>query len=417
MKNTQTLKEPTLPNRQPVKLVRKGNAGQELYQPQKSVVWYDTNGLMTPNDCDGVFQRLGSLGYSGVMLHGTNAKNILPTVPKNFTKLFNIEASDQLEEIQTLISEQTTSSTGQNVIASDNPEFLLALKAQGFVTCLRIYVDDASSLHTAINLGRAHNYLMIRFRDPTNIPLELVIASLQSTETTLVKEIFDGNDVDDAIVSLGVMEVGADGIMFSPSGHQVLEIFAQRLRERRQNKVLLQEATITQSRPIGMGTRSCIDLATIFSPEEGMIIGSTSQGGILCCPEVFHLPYMELRPFRINAGGVHSYVYNTGDHTDYMTELRAGSQVMIADLEGNVRTASVGRMKTEVRPLRLIEAQFSGGQTVNIIMQDDWHVRIYSSAGEPRNITELKPGDKVLGYCTDPGRHVGIKISENIVEN
>ena len=90
---------------------------------------------------------------------------------------------------------------------------------------------------------------------------------------------------------------------------------------------------------------------------------------------------------------------------------------MISDLKGKVRRACVGRMKTEVRPLRLIEAEFSEGQRVNVLMQDDWHVRIFSEEGLPLNITELKPGSKILGHLANPGRHVGIKVDEHIVEN
>ncbi len=145
-------------------------------------------------------------------------------------------------------------------------------------------------------------------------------------------------------------------------------------------------------------------------------MGSTSHGAILCCPEVFFLPYMELRPFRVNAGAVHSYVYTFGDRTDYMTELGAGSPVMVVDRTGVTRRASVGRMKTEVRPLRLIEAEFRGGERVNVILQDDWHVRIFSDDARPLNITELRAGDKVLGHLASPGRHVGIKVDEHIIE-
>jgi 3-dehydroquinate synthase II/3-amino-4-hydroxybenzoic acid synthase len=49
-------------------------------------------------------------------------------------------------------------------------------------------------------------------------------------------------------------------------------------------------------------------------------------------------------------------------------------------------------------------------------MQDDWHVRVFSHEALPLNITELKPGDKVLGHCAEPGRHVGIKVDEHIIE-
>jgi 3-dehydroquinate synthase II/3-amino-4-hydroxybenzoic acid synthase len=118
----------------------------------------------------------------------------------------------------------------------------------------------------------------------------------------------------------------------------------------------------------------------------------------------------------VNAGAVHSYVYNAADRTDYMSELKAGSPVMIVAADGRVRRAVVGRVKTEVRPLRLIEAEFATGERINVLMQDDWHVRIFSDQALPLNITELKPGDKVLAHRARPGRHVGIRIDERILE-
>jgi 3-dehydroquinate synthase II/3-amino-4-hydroxybenzoic acid synthase len=99
-----------------------------------------------------------------------------------------------------------------------------------------------------------------------------------------------------------------------------------------------------------------------------------------------------------------------------MTELRAGSSVMIVDRSGATRRASVGRMKTEVRPLRLIEAEFASGERINTIMQDDWHVRVFSADAKPLNITQLQPGNQVLGHLARPGRHVGIKVDEHILE-
>ena len=99
-----------------------------------------------------------------------------------------------------------------------------------------------------------------------------------------------------------------------------------------------------------------------------------------------------------------------------MSELRAGSPVMIVDRTGASRKSAVGRMKTEIRPLRLIEVEFKTGERVNTIMQDDWHVRIFSDDAKPLNITELRSGDNVLGHVAVPGRHVGIKVDEHILE-
>jgi 3-dehydroquinate synthase II/3-amino-4-hydroxybenzoic acid synthase len=349
------------------------------------------------------------------VLYPSNVEVLSPKLGKRLLQVLHLENVDELASFleKSLLVEEA----GERlVVASPSLEVLAAAKKANLATCYRAYVDDAPSLHQAIARGCEHGYLSIAFRDPTNIPLELVIASLQATRTILIKEI-NPEDVDDAIVTLGVMEVGADGVMFSPRDHARLDAFLSRLEAQEAPGVEIEVATIVRSQPVGMGYRSCLDLATIFEPTEGMLVGSTSQGGILCCPEVFFLPYMELRPFRVNAGAVHSYVYNVGDRTDYMTELRAGSPVMIVDKNGKVRRATVGRVKTEVRPLRLIEAEFASGERINVLMQDDWHVRIFSAEGLPLNITELKPGDKILGHVARPGRHVGIRVDEHIIEN
>jgi 3-dehydroquinate synthase class II len=125
---------------------------------------------------------------------------------------------------------------------------------------------------------------------------------------------------------------------------------------------------------------------------------------------------MELRPFRINAASMHSYVFHASDRTSYISELRAGSQITAVNATGRTRQIYVGRVKTEIRPLILIEVTFDDGERVNIVMQDDWHVRIFSDQALPRHVTELQPGDRVLGYTTQPGRHVGVKVDEHIIE-
>ncbi|WP_257459677.1 3-dehydroquinate synthase II [Archangium lipolyticum] len=375
------------------------------------IVWFDTAGLATPNDGEGMLARVVNLAYTGVVLYPDNLAALAPAIPARMLKVYQARSLEDLERLQALPQ------GGQDfVVASPDVQVLAKAAEQGLKTCYRAYVDDGASLHASIQEGVHHAYLMIRFRDPTNIPLELVIASLQATHTVLIKEINTPTDVDDAIVTLGVMEVGADGVMFSPRSHEALSEFVSRLSRMERTAVKLEVATLVRSVPIGMGYRSCIDTTTLFSPTEGILVGSTSQGGVLCCPEVFFLPYMELRPFRVNAGAVHSYVYNFGNRTDYMSELRAGSPVMIVDRSGATRRGSVGRMKTEVRPLRLIEVEFASGERINVIMQDDWHVRIFSDEAKPLNITELKPGDKVLAHLALPGRHVGIKVDEHIIE-
>lgn len=380
-------------------------------------IWYDTRNIQQSKTGEGVLERVIRSKYSGIILYADNYEKYEKQVSGHLQKIIHVRNQAELAELvkKNIIKVDAEQNAGV-IVASGEEEVLKACRKYKVKSCFRAFVKDADSLQQAMDLGKKYEYVSILFEDPTNIPLELVIATLQTTDTILMKEVNGDDNVEDAIVSLGVMEVGADGIIFSPRDHKVYETFITEVENRQSSHVKIQTGIITKSEPVGMGYRSCIDLAVLFAPNEGMLVGSTSQGGILCCPEVFHLPYMELRPFRVNAGGVHSYIFNTNNKTDYMTELKAGSTVMVVSTDGKVSKFPVGRMKTEIRPLRLIEAKFEGDKVVNIIMQDDWHVRIFSDKGTPINITELKPGDKVLGYVTDPGRHVGIKITEQINE-
>jgi 3-dehydroquinate synthase II/3-amino-4-hydroxybenzoic acid synthase len=219
----------------------------------------------------------------------------------------------------------------------------------------------------------------------------------------------------DAQIAFGVMEVGSDGVILSTEDiEQILEVNAYMDKQER-GKVELVRGTVVNVQHIGMGHRVCIDTTTIMEKNEGMIIGSTSQGGLLISSETHFLPYMELRPFRVNAGAVHSYVWTPGEMTGYLTELKGGSKVLCVDIEGNTREASVGRIKTEVRPLLKIEVE-AAGTRINAIIQDDWHIRIFGADGEVRNASEIKPGDELMAYVCQGGRHVGIKIDETIDE-
>jgi len=51
-------------------------------------------------------------------------------------------------------------------------------------------------------------------------------------------------------------------------------------------------------------------------------------------------------------------------------------------------------------------------ETVNLIVQHDWHVRLLGPGAKVLNSTELAPGDTVLGYLPTKDRHVGYPIDE-----
>ncbi|MEK0022888.1 3-dehydroquinate synthase II [Corynebacterium sp. KPL4035] len=363
-----------------------------------------------------LFERLSRSAYTGVVLSLSQFQETNQFMPATLKRVVRISSNELASTEEFIDIIQSTNDNVCVVIASSDMDVLETARCHSLETCLESRITNAETLEQAISDGRRHNFLLLHFADPTNIPMELVLAELQDSETVVLKSI-EENDVEGAMVSLGVMESGSDGVLFTPSRQDIADQFLQGLSEAKMQALDIQPARIIRTSSVQMGHRSCIDAVTLFTEQEGIVVGSTSQGGFLCCSEVFDLPYMDKRPFRVNAGGVHSYVYLSNGRTRYMSELRAGDEVSIVSTDGTARNATVGRVKTEVRPLRLLEAEFDTGERINVVLQDDWHVRVFGTDGTPINITELRTGDEVLAHLTTPGRHVGIPIRETIKEN
>ena len=380
-------------------------------------LWYDSKVLSQLDNTAqlAILARLAQGRYTAIVLYADNLVELTQSVSPRLQRVLHIDSTEQWAECAPRITAGGDKALIHvAVVSSTKPALLVAARLAGFRTCLRIHVDNAASLHTSFYEGMLYDYLMVSFRDPTNIPLELIIAELHKTNTVLLKEI--NQDVEDAVIALGVLELGSDGVLVAFKEMGEFDSFARKMDALNNVAIDIEVGVIDRTTHLGLGYRACIDTTHVFNPDEGILVGSTSTGGLLCCPEVFFLPYMELRPFRINAASVHSYVFQSRDRTSYISELRAGSQLTTVNARGETRQVFVGRVKTEIRPLMLIEATFPNNRKVNIIMQDDWHVRVFSDEAKPRNITELKPGDKVLGFGTEPGRHMGVKVDEHIIE-
>ncbi|WP_036024865.1 3-dehydroquinate synthase II [Paraburkholderia dilworthii] len=389
-----------------------------LHDTANVALWYDTRQLshLPDSQCAEIIEQIISSGFNGVVFYLDNFSTFSKEFSaSHFAHVLHLADVAQLEAAQAERLVSPTADAGNKlIISSANTQLLVQAAELGCATCYRAHVNNAESLCDSFRYGVRYDYVMVSFKDPTNIPLELVIAELHKESAHLLKEV--GEDVDDAVIALGVLELGSDGIVASFTQPAQFDALRAKLDAVCHPAMKIQVGTVTETRHLGLGYRACIDTTHIFEPDEGILVGSTSTGGVLCCPEVFHLPYMELRPFRINAASVHSYVFHASDKTNYITELRAGSAITAVNAAGRTRQVYVGRVKTEIRPLILIAVSFDGGEQVNIVMQDDWHVRIFSDKAQPRHLTELKPGDRVLGYTTQPGRHVGVKVDEHIIE-
>jgi 3-dehydroquinate synthase II/3-amino-4-hydroxybenzoic acid synthase len=298
------------------------------------------------------------------------------------------------------------------IVLSERLDLLEAAKRRGCGTCAMFAVDSGERLETVCRIAAEYDYVVVDFHLPTNIPLELLIARLPGRKTVLLRRVDTAAGMETAF---GVLEEGSDGILFAGTDPAEIQQLTRHMLTARIGRLTLTPLVVEEVRGVGMGLRACIDTTGLMDQREGMLVGSTSSGGIFVCSETHFLPYMNLRPFRVNAGAVHSYVWMPGDAAEYITDLKAGSKVLCVDAAGKTRVLTVGRVKIEARPLLLVRGK-AADRTLNVIVQDDWHIRLMGADGKPENATLIKPGDELLSYVCQPGRHVGIKVGETIIE-
>ena len=284
----------------------------------------------------------------------------------------------------------------------------LAARHPGPVFGSRLEVADRDGLAAACASVRRDPLTVLHFRDPTNIPLEIVLAAADGADGTIITAV-DG--VDDAAVHLSVLERGPDGVLLAPDGPGDATRLAAVVRHRSPDLDLV-TLTVTAVAHAGTGERACVDTCSYLRPDEGILVGSRAHGLILCVSETHPLPYMPTRPFRVNAGAIMSYTLADHEHTRYLSELGAGGTVLAVGADGRTRRVTVGRVKIETRPLLSVDAVAATGEQVNLIVQEDWHVRVLGPGATVLNSTALRPGDEVLGHLPGRQRHVGYPIDE-----
>ncbi|WP_457612305.1 3-dehydroquinate synthase II [Methanocaldococcus sp.] len=297
---------------------------------------------------------------------------------------------------------------------NDNIEFLKEAKERGKETAIYIPIESKEDEEFASEVARFGfiDYIIIEGKDWTIIPLENLIADLFNRDVKIVASV---NDIKEAKTSYEILEKGTDGVLLNPKKIEDIKELSKLIEEFNKEKVKLDTAVITKIEPIGSGDRVCIDTCSLMKIGEGMLVGSYSRGLFLVHSETVENPYVDTRPFRVNAGPVHAYILCPGNKTKYLSDLKAGDKVLIVDKDGNAREAIVGRVKIEKRPLILIEAEYKGDK-IRTILQNAETIRLVNEKGDPVSVVDLKPGDKVLIKYDDYARHFGMAIKESIIE-
>jgi len=297
-----------------------------------------------------------------------------------------------------------------NVLETFDEGEIMKLKAKGRTVAVKVSVrgrEDEKTVAKAVEFSS--DYIILNCPDWKVIPLENIIAMTRG-KTKLLAEV---SCVKDAKLALETLELGADGVVLKTSSLDELAETAAIIKKQAL-KIELVPAKVVELKQIGTGARVCVDTCDLMKLGEGILAGCQSSGFFLVQAEVYESPYVETRPFRVNAGPVSLYTLSSLSKTRYLSELKAGDDVLIVDREGKVRSTHVGRVKIEWRPMLLIEAEYEG-RRIKTIVQNAETIRLVTKKGS-KSVAELKAGDEILVYITEEGgRHFGTLVKEEMV--
>ncbi|MCL2172164.1 MAG: 3-dehydroquinate synthase II [Candidatus Bathyarchaeota archaeon] len=276
---------------------------------------------------------------------------------------------------------------------------------------LRICISDKTTENLIVEATkRGASYILISTVNWRVIPLENLIARIKG-KSKLIAEVANA---EEARVALETLEIGTDGVLLKVDQEEEL-LKTVAIVKPEALKLELSVAKIVSTKPIGNGARVCVDTCDLMTQGEGMLVGSQSAGLFLVEAEVNENPYVASRPFRVNAGSLSMYTLGNLQTTRYLQEFKAGDEVVIVNREGKIRSGNVGRVKIEIRPLILIEAQ-SGEKLFKTILQNAETIRVVTVKGS-KPVTELESGDEVLihRFTVKGGRHFGVSVPDELV--
>jgi 3-dehydroquinate synthase II len=249
--------------------------------------------------------------------------------------------------------------------------------------------------------------VVVKGGDWTIIPLE----NLLSKTDHLFVEI---DQLHEGRTTFGILEKGVEGVVINNPDPDTVRRIIQMLKGGNE-KIELSTVRVKRIEPLGSGDRVCVDTCSSMVSGEGMLVGNSSQALFLIHSENVENPFVNTRPFRVNAGPVHAYIRMADGQTKYLSEIRTGDRVLVVNFEGKTYPAVVGRAKVERRPLVLIEAE-EKGQSISVILQNAETIRLVQPDGKTISLVDLQEGSEVLVYRGKGGRHFGVQIDETIVE-
>ena len=342
----------------------------------------------------------------------------VPTLPRVFVRADTLDAGENEAIKEAALSAGFTGLITSSDAAAKNPgRFTILTRTgdrlfSGDVPAGQIYhITSKESLDAVEDNG---GIAVIETSGWRVLPLENLISRLQKTKIYAAV-----NTPEEAALAAEILEKGCAGIVISAGAGEIQDFVCDASVE----KISLTPAVVTKITPVPLSDRVCIDTTSILDSDEGMLVGSSAACLFFICSEHAKSEFTNPRPFRVNAGAIHSYIQLPGGITAYLSELSAGALLLSCKADGATRTVAAGRIKIERRPMLLISAEIrgaaentSGGPVCgSVIVQNAETIRLLTPKG-PISAAELSVGDTVLVKTGSGGRHFGAPVDETVRE-
>ncbi|MBI4257683.1 MAG: 3-dehydroquinate synthase, partial [Thaumarchaeota archaeon] len=242
------------------------------------------------------------------------------------------------------------SSRDSDIVLTDNLREADTLISQGKPFAYRLKVRENADIKKTVEASKlGAKAVIVETVDWRIIPLENLVAELHNHETKLLAAASTTSEIQ---TLFGVLEIGVDGVILKVNSPEEVREGAKAFSAQR--KLELVQATVKEIKDLGMGERVCVDTASMLNLGEGLLVGSRSNFMFLIHNESGGSKFTSPRPFRVNAGAVHSYTLLPNGRTKYLSEIESGDEILGVAKDGSTRTSVVGRSKIERRPLRLV---------------------------------------------------------------
>ncbi len=273
-----------------------------------------------------------------------------------------------------------------------------------------VRVADTADLERAARATGEGGILAIEWTGDRVIPLENAIAARGRRYALWVY----ARSPDEVPAALGALEHGADRVFVEVRSPEDVDVLESVVEGPVASALEWAEVVLSSVDAAGVGDRVLVDTTSLLGPDEGLLVGSAAAFLFHVASEAVGSRFSRPRPFRVNAGAAHSYVLLADGSTRYLAELAPGDAVLISTPRGSARSARVGRIKIERRPMVMATAD-DGETPRTVFLQEAETVRLTTASGRVPT-TELRAGARALGVRMPAARHLGRAVEETIQE-